>query len=145
MGSSSFLNQIYLFMKYLHLSNFDEFIRQPMAVVMFSLPEGIGCWECEVNKKKLEYAQSLVEIAINELADPRNTAFLNAYYPEEQVGLFIIEMNVKEEADVLKYYEITELPAVVRFEYGVPVERHNRLADGHTLFKLLFRHDLDEI
>lgn len=131
-------------MKYLHLFNFDDFIRQPMSVVMFSLPDGIGCWECEVNKKKLEYAQTLIEITINELSDPKDTAFLNAYYTEDQVGIFIVEMNIKEEADLLKHYGISELPYVVRFEYGVPVERHNRLADGQTLYNLMYRSDLGE-
>ncbi|NDA64404.1 MAG: hypothetical protein EBX50_20605, partial [Chitinophagia bacterium] len=133
------------FMKYLHLSNLDEFIRQPLAVVMYSLPNGIGCWECELNKIRLANSQSMVNTAINELADPKNTAFLNAYYPEELVGLFIIEWKNKIEIDMLKYEGITELPCVIRYEYGVAVERHKGLADGSTLFNLMFRHDLDEI
>jgi hypothetical protein len=131
-------------MKYLHLSNIEAFIRQPMAVVMYSLPNGIGCWECEVTKVRLEYAESLTKIIKEDFSDEENSAFYNAYYPEDPVGLFIVELHVKEEVDMLKYCGITQLPCVVRYEYGVPVEKHEKLADYQQLVNLMFRDDYGE-
>jgi hypothetical protein len=131
-------------MQYLHLSNIETFIRQPMAVVMFTLPDGIGCWECEVTKIKLNYAETLSNIIKEDFSDHENSAFYNAYYPEDPVGLFIVELNVKDEVAMLKYHGITQLPCVVRYEYGVPVEKHEKLADYKQLVNLMFRDDYGE-
>jgi hypothetical protein len=144
MGELPFCWNIYIAMQYLHLSNIETFIRQPMAVVMFTLPDGIGCWECEVTKIKLDYAETLTKIFKEKLSNEDKAAFYDAYYPEDPVGLFIVELNVKDEVDMLKYHNITQLPCVVRYEYGVPVEKHEKLADYQQLVNLMFRDDYDE-
>jgi hypothetical protein len=131
-------------MQYLHLSNIETFIRQPMAVVMFTLPDGIGCWECEVTKIKLDFAETINKIIKEKLSNKDKAAFYDAYYPEDPVGLFIVELNVKDEVAMLKYHGITHLPCVVRYEYGVPVEKHEKLADYQQLVNLMFRDDYDE-